>query len=89
MPQEVNEKLLREANESFQILLNISNLLKTGLEYDVLMCCVRLCEEGIPPEVLSGVILEVKKKCQQLRQSKLSQRSETSDMINDRSSLQS
>jgi mitotic-spindle organizing protein 1 len=44
------------AREAFQVLLELSKLLNTGLDAETLAICVRLCENGVKPEALSLVI---------------------------------
>ncbi|KAL1452637.1 hypothetical protein WDU94_006850 [Cyamophila willieti] len=41
-----SNKSIVNDKEAFQCLLEISNLLNTGLDEETLSCCVRLCEEG-------------------------------------------
>ncbi|KAI5697996.1 mitotic-spindle organizing protein 1-like [Diaphorina citri] len=47
--------------EAFQCILEISNLLNTGLDEKTLSCCVRLCEEGVTPEALALVVKELRR----------------------------
>ncbi len=44
------------ARETFQVLLELSRLLNTGLDAETLAICVRLCENGVKPEALALVI---------------------------------
>jgi mitotic-spindle organizing protein 1 len=44
------------AREAFQVLLELSKLLNTGLDAETLAICVRLCENGVKPEALALVI---------------------------------
>lgn len=44
------------ARETFQVLLELSKLLNTGLDAETLAICVRLCENGVKPEALALVI---------------------------------
>lgn len=53
--------LLGQAREAFQMMYQISQLLSTGLDPETLTICIRLCELGVDPEVLSHVIKEVRK----------------------------
>ncbi|XP_044727399.1 mitotic-spindle organizing protein 1-like [Chrysoperla carnea] len=69
MPEK-DSQILKDARETFTYIYEISNLLKTGLDPDVLMCCIRLCEEGIPPEILSWVISELKRETSILMEQK-------------------
>ncbi|KAJ8253308.1 hypothetical protein GJAV_G00211440, partial [Gymnothorax javanicus] len=47
--------------ETMEVLMEISELLNTGLDMESLSICVRLCEQGINPEALSTVIKELRK----------------------------
>ncbi|XP_066945606.1 mitotic-spindle organizing protein 1-like [Macrobrachium rosenbergii] len=49
------------AKETFQILMEISKLLNTGLDETTLALCVRLCESGANPEALAKVIMELQR----------------------------
>ncbi|KAJ8973730.1 hypothetical protein NQ317_012869 [Molorchus minor] len=65
-----NNKLapIREAKETFQALMELSRLLCTGLEPEILSLCVRLCEAGVNPEVLAAVVRELRKEMQTLQE---------------------
>jgi mitotic-spindle organizing protein 1 len=52
---------IKDAKETFQALMEISQLLCTGLDPEALSICVRLCEAGINPEVLATVVKELQK----------------------------
>ena len=45
----------------FVVLMEMSNLLNTGLDADTLAICVRLCENGVNPEALAMVIQELRR----------------------------
>lgn len=47
------------AKETFQILMEMSKLLNTGLDETTLALCVRLCDNGANPEALAKVITEL------------------------------
>lgn len=49
------------AKETFQILMEISKLLNTGLDETTLALCVRLCDNGANPEALAKVITELQR----------------------------
>ena len=61
----LNELLIEELTSLcllFRIaLLEISNLLNTGLDSETLSICVKLCEAGVNPEALAAVIKELKR----------------------------
>lgn len=48
------------ARETFQVLLELSKLLNTGLDAETLAICVRLCENGVNPEALALAINQVR-----------------------------
>lgn len=50
-----------EAREACQILIEISELLNTGLDPELLMLCVRLIEYGVNPEALAQVIIDIRR----------------------------
>lgn len=50
-----------QAKETFEILQQLSELLNTGLDPETLAICIRLCENGVNPEALADVILELRK----------------------------
>ena len=43
------------------VLMEISNLLNTGLDSETLVLCVKLCEAGVNPEALASVIRELRR----------------------------
>ncbi|CAG0888072.1 unnamed protein product [Darwinula stevensoni] len=47
--------------QSMNILLDISDLLNTGLDAETLAVCVRLLELGIPAQALAMTIKELRK----------------------------
>lgn len=53
-------KYVAQARETFQILLEMSKILNTGLDPETLTYCLRLCESGVHPEALATVIKEIK-----------------------------
>lgn len=60
----IKSSRIREAKETFQAILELSNLLHTGLDAESLSICVRLCEAGVNPEVLAMVVRELQKETQ-------------------------
>lgn len=52
---------LTEAKQTYLTLLELSNLLCTGLNPETLTICVRLCEAGVNPEALAAVIRDLRK----------------------------
>ena len=49
-----------EARESLDILHQISTLLNTGLDKEVLSICISLLENGVNPEALAAVVKELR-----------------------------
>ena len=49
--------------ETFQVLMELSRLLNTGLDAETLAICVRLCENGVKPEALALVINQARQVC--------------------------
>ncbi|KAK4881014.1 hypothetical protein RN001_004333 [Aquatica leii] len=60
MPHLTNTRIT-EARELFQALLEMSQLLCTGLDPEILTICIRLCELGLHPDVLATIIRELRK----------------------------
>ncbi|XP_037556053.1 mitotic-spindle organizing protein 1 [Dermacentor silvarum] len=46
--------------ETFDVLLEMSQLLNTGLDAQSLALCVKLCETGANPEALANLIKELR-----------------------------
>ncbi|KAH7977765.1 hypothetical protein HPB49_003515 [Dermacentor silvarum] len=46
--------------ETFDVILEMSQLLNTGLDARSLALCVQLCESGVNPEALAGLIKELR-----------------------------
>ncbi|ESO06264.1 hypothetical protein HELRODRAFT_138770, partial [Helobdella robusta] len=49
------------------VLLEISNLLNTGLDAETLSICVRLCEAGVNAEALALVVQELRREVSSLK----------------------
>nr|CAH7758553.1 unnamed protein product [Callosobruchus chinensis] len=66
----MNEKAssAKDAKETFQCLMELSNLLGADLDPEVLSICVRLCESGVNPELLATVLKDILKEVQTVRQ---------------------
>ncbi|KAJ0178000.1 hypothetical protein K1T71_006873 [Dendrolimus kikuchii] len=60
MSSEKNAQL-NQAREDFQMIYQISQLLRTGLDQETLSTCIKLCELGVNPEVLAHIIKEIRK----------------------------
>jgi len=58
----------RAKKETFDILMEISNLLNTGLDGETLSKCVRLCEHGVNPESLANVVRELRRESSALHE---------------------
>eukprot|EP01147_Barroeca_monosierra_P008956 gene8955-1293_t len=45
-----------DPREALDALFEISQILNTGLDQETLLLCVKLCNSGVNPEALAGVI---------------------------------
>uniref|UniRef100_G3MSU6 Mitotic-spindle organizing protein 1 n=1 Tax=Amblyomma maculatum TaxID=34609 RepID=G3MSU6_AMBMU len=57
-----NDERRNATKETFDVLLEMSQLLNTGLDAQSLALCVRLCENGANPEALADLIKELRNK---------------------------
>ncbi|XP_022195148.1 mitotic-spindle organizing protein 1 [Nilaparvata lugens] len=64
---ESSAKKNNDARETFSAIMEISNLLNTGLDAETLTYCVRLCENGVHPEALATVIKEMKREVESIK----------------------
>ena len=55
------------ARETLDTLMEISNLLNTGLDAETLAICVKLCETGVNPEALAAVVKELRREAAALQ----------------------
>uniref|UniRef100_A0A023FYD4 Putative mitotic-spindle organizing protein 1 n=1 Tax=Amblyomma parvum TaxID=251391 RepID=A0A023FYD4_AMBPA len=55
-----NDERRSAVKETFDVLLEMSQLLNTGLDARSLALCVRLCENGANPEALASLIKELR-----------------------------
>ncbi|KAI7816396.1 mitotic-spindle organizing protein 1 [Gamsiella multidivaricata] len=51
----------QEARQAMDILAEMSSILNTGLDREMLSICVSLCESGVNPEALAAVIKELRR----------------------------
>ncbi len=58
---------LAQAQDTMETLMEISNLLNTGLDADTLAVCVKLCESGVNPAALAQVIRELRRESTALK----------------------
>lgn len=59
MPTATSDKV-KEAKETLQTLMELSQLLCTGLDPETLTTCVRLCEAGVNPATLATVVKQLR-----------------------------
>mmetsp|Transcript_9574 Transcript_9574/g.10906 ORF Transcript_9574/g.10906 Transcript_9574/m.10906 type:complete len:86 (-) Transcript_9574:769-1026(-) len=52
---------VREAQQTMDVLFELSQLLNTGLDKATLSILVSLCENGVNPEALAMVVKELKR----------------------------
>ncbi|CBZ54465.1 UPF0582 protein C13orf37, related [Neospora caninum Liverpool] len=70
-----------DPQETMEILMEISALLNTGLDSTTLQILVELVEQGVHPEALSRVVLEMRRELQAVREKE--EKSARSDPIQD------
>ncbi|KFH01088.1 c13orf37, related protein [Toxoplasma gondii MAS] len=70
-----------DGQETMEILMEISTLLDTGLDRATLQILVELVEQGVHPEALSRVVLEMRRELQAVREKE--ERSERNSPIKD------
>lgn len=58
---------IRNSQELRGNLLNISNILNTGLTAEVLDICIQLCEAGVHPQALANVIQQIRRETEQVQ----------------------
>lgn len=80
MPSNADIGQVKEAKETLQTLMELSNLLCTGLDPETLTICVRLCEAGVNPEALATVIRELMKEVENIENSDVNGCSSTNNI---------
>ncbi len=58
---------LKDAKQTLQVLMELSDLLNTGLDEETLVILTQLCEAGVHPEALAKVVLELRRESQALQ----------------------
>ncbi len=58
---------IAQAQDTMETLMQISELLNTGLDADTLAVCVKLCESGVNPSALAQVIRDLKRESSALK----------------------
>lgn len=58
---------IRNSQELRANLMNISNILNTGLTQDQLEICIQLCEAGVHPSALANVIQQIRREMSQIQ----------------------
>jgi len=61
MSDRLDRSKVPAARETIDTLMEISNLMNTGLDSESLAICIKLCEAGVNPEALAAVIKELKR----------------------------
>ncbi|GAB1607873.1 mitotic-spindle organizing protein 1, partial [Argonauta hians] len=59
MTMETSKDNLSASREALDMMMELSNILNTGLDSDTLSLCIQLCESGINPDALAVVIREL------------------------------
>jgi len=54
---------------ALETLMNISNILDTGLDMETLSVCIQLCELGVNPEAIATVIKVIRTEAAKLKSS--------------------
>lgn len=57
------QKSIADLREAFRIIKEISELLNTGMEPEMLAICVKLIEQGANPDVLARIVQEMTAEC--------------------------
>lgn len=57
------QKSIADIRETFRIIREISDLLNTGMEPEMLAICVKLIEQGANPDVLARIVQEMTAEC--------------------------
>lgn len=58
---------IRDSQELRANLMNISNILNTGLSPEILEICIQLCEAGVHPQALANVIQQIRREVAQVQ----------------------
>ena len=67
MSDKTDKAKVNAARESVDTLMEISNLLNTGLDSETLTICIKLCEAGVNPEALASVLKELRRESQAIQ----------------------
>lgn len=67
MPHAQNQNL-EDAKDTYTAVQQLSQILDTGLDPEVLSICMQLCEAGINPDALAACIRELQKEVATLPQ---------------------
>lgn len=63
----VSSKTLSQANDTVEVVYEISKLLNTGLDRETLTILIGLCECGVNPEALAAVVKELTREAAALK----------------------
>lgn len=69
MSDKLDRSKVPAARETIDTLMEISNLMNTGLDAESLAICIKLCEAGVNPEALAAVIKELRRESEVLKNS--------------------
>ncbi|GBG77094.1 hypothetical protein CBR_g23420 [Chara braunii] len=58
---------IQQARETLDIAYEISKVLNTGLDRDMLSILISLCENGVNPEALAAVVKELRREAAALQ----------------------
>ncbi|KAF4517931.1 hypothetical protein B566_EDAN005297 [Ephemera danica] len=65
-PGEGKKKNVSEIREAFKLVMEISDLLRTNLNPEMLAVCIRLIEEGANPDALARIVAEMSRETEKL-----------------------
>jgi len=67
MSDKLDRSKVPAARETIDVLMEVSNLMNTGLDSESLAICIKLCEAGVNPEALAAVIKELRRESSALQ----------------------
>ena len=63
-PDNQNDEQNNQSSSQLEVAFEISRLLNTGLDKETLSLCMGLLEQGVNPEALADVIIEIREQDQ-------------------------
>lgn len=59
---------IQQSQELRTHLMNVSNMLNTGLSEEQLAICVQLCESGVNPQALAEIVKQIRSQVEKLKE---------------------